>query len=195
MTPAPGARMVKTGYVFLILGGIAFVVSAILIPLGISRGSQAQGAIGDAPFVSERDPLVPLTADATHTVYTSIGPLPRGCVVQAPDGVEIPLEEVPPATIDTEGNQWTRSAEFTTRGAGEYALRCPENQPSVLGNTVWVKIVEGDDHASSILSGTLLMMSGVAVNLLGLLLASVGLVLWLVGRNRRRLQRPSAPPS
>lgn len=173
-TPLPAKKPSRAPKILMIIGGIIMALSVIIgVVVSVIGFTAALGgdfeelSSGSGTFAAEEGDVIQL--------YVQEGtPAPR-CALNTPDGSEPTPGSFQSSTRTTGGASWTSFDSFTAPVAGEYQIDCG-GTPVAVGPPVSIGGIFGA------VSGILV---GIGGGFVGFVLLAIGLILWLVGRNKQ----------
>ncbi|WP_140400099.1 hypothetical protein [Aeromicrobium sp. PE09-221] len=172
----PGRGFRVTGIVLTILGA---VMAVVCVGGGVALGVVGIG--GSVSKVSDGDVIsgagqITLETDEDIQLYRRQGDATPSCTVQTPDGQTPASGPSQSSSVTVHGDTWQSFDSFRTKTAGDYLVSCTGGDVLVAPPLSIGGIFAG-------VGGILLAVFG---GLGGLTLLVVGIVLWIIGRSRRR---------
>ncbi len=172
----PGRGFRITGIVLTIVGALMAVVCVGGgIALGVVGIGGSVSKVSDGEVISGTG-QVTLEADESLQLYRRQGDTPPSCTMQTPDGQPPASGTSQSSSITIQGDTWQSFDSFRTTASGDYVLSCTGGDVLVAPPLSIGGIFAG-------VGGILLAVFG---GLGGLAFLAIGIVLWIIGRSRRR---------
>ncbi|MBM6545065.1 hypothetical protein JNO54_02780 [Janibacter sp. YIM B02568] len=162
--PGPAPRRGKPW--LLIIGGLVLLLSLVLCTVGGVMTVQAAGDLADAPVRTGSHTVVSDGSEAV-TVWAPKGEGTR-CEVTGPSGPVTEEETTALDSVAAGDSEYEYVTGFTTDEAGDYVVSC--SGPFVVSEFS--------------MTGAIIALVGGSLCCLGVVLAGIGLLLWLIRRKR-----------
>ncbi|MBM9464024.1 hypothetical protein JL108_11245 [Aeromicrobium sp. YIM 150415] len=172
----PGRGFRITGIVLTIVGALTAVVCVGGgVALGVIGIGGSVSKVGDGEVISGAGQIT-LEADEDLQLYRRQGDATPSCTMQTPDGEPPARGTSQSSSVTVHGDTWRSFDSFRTTTAGDYVLSCTGGDVLVAPPLSIGGIFAG-------VGGILLAVFG---GLGGVALLVVGIILWIIGRSRRR---------
>lgn len=155
------------GLALFVLGGIITVASAVSL-YGSVSGVVQEGGTGFSESAQ-----VEATAGTTYMVIAQ-QPSNATCDVTGPDGANIAFDTSASTTIDDGNTQSSIIGGFTATQSGTHSLECSGAQSFLFAEM----------DIGSLGLASLGLLGGIALGFIGFVVGLIGLIAWLVGRQK-----------
>lgn len=172
-TPVPAKKPARAPKILMIIGGailaLSVLIGAVIFVIGFITtlgGDFEEFSGGSGTFTAEQDEVLQL--------YAPEGTPAPTCTLYTPDGAEPEPGTTQASNRTVEGTTWEAFDSFTAPTSGEYEIDCT-GTPVAVGPPVSIGGIFGA------IGGLLFAVGG---GFLGFVLLAIGIILWLVNRNK-----------